>query len=627
MAAGEVLHSFALLDPEGRLIDWDEGFEREFYYAAGKLRRGMTYAELLTTALDGAGVSDFLQRQTGFNEIESLIRDRLKNFGKDQSREYHTPDGHTVVVEELRTVGGNIRRLARDVTGERRAEGALAMAQQRIEAADFDTGGVYAETVRKPDGSYVFPPVSEGLLRMLDLPLEWAGGDPMLIYSRMIRTADDDAEQAVLMERSAQTMEICPMEYRIRDGKDRIRWIRQSMMPRREPDGTVVFAGIMRDVTREKEVEDRVELLRSIVVRSSDSMVVFESEQLDPEHTKIAYVNPRFTELFGGSAEELTGKPILALAANSLNEEGEKLIWGSLARDDGEPVEFETRGKDGRLFWVEARVETVQKLPNGSVRWAVISRDVTERRRAQEEIVRAKEAAEAGNRAKSNFLANMSHELRTPLNAIIGFTELISQGVATEGWNPSYAEYLADVSSSGRHLLELINTILDLSKIEAGSLQLNLTPVDPHELLRGSISFVANMAQESGVKLSMKVPDNTPEIVGDFLKLKQVLINILSNAVKFTEAGGKVSAGVTVDAKQMTITVTDTGCGISQDDLERVMLPFVQAENSLSRRYSGSGLGLAIARELVTLHGGTIAIESEAGRGTTVRIALPRGRA
>jgi len=439
----------------------------------------------------------------------------------------------------------------------------------------------------------------------------------------MRATPEDDARIGAILEQSAQTLDICSFEYTVRDGNDVLRWLRQSMIPRRESDGTVIFTGVMRDVTREKEAEDQVALLQSVVVRSSDAMGIFETSANGAE-TKIVYVNDTFVRYFGGSAETLVGQPIEILNHNDINGDGKVLIAGALERDDGVPVEYETGGRGGRVFWVEARVETVQRFEDGRVRWLIISRDASERHRAQAELMRAKEEAEAGSRAKTNFLANMSHELRTPLNAIIGFTELIAHGVARTGWTPAYTEYLGDVSASGRHLLELINSILDLSKIEAGSLALNIGPTDLRDLVQASLSLMSGMAHEGKIVLSAEIPADCPEIPGDFLKLKQVLLNVLSNAVKFTPPGGKISVSVAFDPEFATITIADTGCGISKADLARVLQPFVQAENSLSRRHQGSGLGLSIAQEFCNLHGGSLTIDSVEGQGTTVRITLPR---
>jgi PAS domain S-box-containing protein len=625
MASGEFTHSFALFDADSRLVDWDEGFENEWVFAAPVLKPGMTYAEMLRAALSDPAAEQFMRENYGENGIEAAIQSRLKLFGTDRNWEYSITGGRAVRVDERRTKLGGIRRFARDITDEKQAETALVEAQQRLEAADSNAEGVLTETRRNPDGSYVFPPINEGLRRLLHLPAETVGQDAMVFYSRMMTTPEENAARAAEMEHAVESLEICSFEYKVRDGHDAIRWIRQSLLPRREPDGSTIFSGVMRDITREKEAEDEVEMLRSVVIRSTDSIAIFESIPVgDKRDSKIVYVNQKFTDLFGWSADELLGKPIETLQPNNMNAEAARQMTAALLRNDGEPIEFESRGKDGRVFWVEMRISTIQRFENGGFRWTVISRDVSDRRNTQIELLRAKEEAEAGNRAKSNFLANMSHELRTPLNAIIGFTELIEQGVERTGWTPSYSEYLADVGESGRHLLDLINTILDLSKIEAGSLHLNIARLDVCDLVNSSLALVSSLAHTGNITLTTELPPDCTDIQGDFMKLKQVLLNILSNAIKFTPAGGKIETRVAFSDDWATITISDTGVGIAADDLERVTLPFFQVENTLSRKFAGSGLGLSIARELITLHGGRLEIDSAEGQGTTVRITLPR---
>jgi PAS domain S-box-containing protein len=623
MADGEFTHSFALFDADHRLVDWDEGFANEWLYAAPVLKRGITYPELLKAALSDQAAQQFVRDNYGEGNVSQLICARIGTFGTNRSWRYTSGPNRVVSVDEHLTALGGVRRLARDITNETEAQTALAEAQQRLEAADSDVEGVLTESRRKPDGSYQFPPISEGLRRLIHLPPETVGQDAMLFYSRMITTPEEDLRRAVEMERSAENLDICSFEYRVRDGRDAIRWIRQSLLPRREPDGTVIFSGVMRDVTREKEAEDEVEMLRSVVIRSTDSIAIFESLPGADRNSKIVYVNQKFTDLFGWPADELLGKPIETLQPNNLNQEGARQMTAALMRNDGEPIEFESLGKDRRIFWVEMRISTIQRFENGGFRWTVISRDISERRNTQMELLRAKEEAEAGNRAKSNFLANMSHELRTPLNAIIGFTELIEQGVERTGWMPAYSEYLADVGESGRHLLDLINTILDLSKIEAGSLRLNVAPVDVADLVNSSLALVSSLARAGKITLTTDLPPDGPDIQGDFMKLKQVLLNILSNAIKFTPAGGQIETRAVFGDDKAIITVKDTGVGIAAADLERVTLPFFQVENTLSRKFAGSGLGLSIARELVNLHGGKLEIDSTEGQGTTVRVTLP----
>lgn len=609
--------SFALIDAAGRLVDWDAGFEWEWANSAPRLRRGAFYGALLRAVAETPQMLDHIQRNYGHGDHDRFIEDQIALMRQERLFEYVGADGRIVLVEQRRTVSGGIQRLARDVTAERKT-------RQRLEASNAQAVGVFVEFRRLPDGNYVFPPISDELRRLVDLPEEFTGADQLAFQSRMLMSQEEISHSGARIEHAARTLETLSEEFRVRDGKGQVRWLRESMMPRREHDGTVVFSCVIRDVTREKQAEDQVALLHSVVVRSSDSIIILETDATPRRKATILYVNSRFIEMFGGSAEDLVGKPAEILLTDDRARASARQLDCALRREDGLPIEFEAQARDGTLFWVEARVEIVQKLDGGSFRWVITSRDITERRRAQIELLHAKEAAEAANRAKGLFLANMSHELRTPLNAIIGFSELIEQGVERSGWAETYGEYLRDISASGRHLLSLINTILDLSKIDAGMLQLECGAVDLDELLTTSVALVSGLAKDGGIEFTLKRLAEGVEIDGDFVKLKQVILNVLSNAIKFTPEGGKVVVTSHAEEARIRITVADTGCGISQADLARVAYPFVQVENSLSRRYPGTGLGLSIAKQLCELHGGELIIDSEEGTGTNVQIILPR---
>lgn len=626
-APGKIRDSFSLFDADLRLIDWNDGFEQEFRFATPMLRAGIGYGDILRASLAHPKAKQLFFDPAGFSDTDALVQERLHGTQSDHTREYRTHEGRLLQVTEQRTKQGRIRRLARDITEERTIGAALTAVSRRLDELDTGLGGALTETRRTPDGNYVFQPIDEALRRLLDFPPEYVGQDALLFFARMKASEAEHARNFAQLEEAARTLKSIEQDYHVRDGHDRMRWIRNSMMPRREADGTVVFSGIMRDVTRERDAEDQLELLREVVVRSPNAIAIFETVVAPKRSTKILYVNMQFTELFGGSADSLAGQPMETLKGNDFQQIGYKLLSAALRRDDGIPFEYQALSKDGSVVWIEARVKTVQKFEDGRIRWVVSSRDVSERRQDRDALLRAKEQAEAGNRAKSEFLANMSHELRTPLNAIIGFSELIEQGVARTGWIPSYGEYLADVTDSGRHLLDLINTILDLSKIETGQLELTWQPVDLSELTRACLALVSGMAHDSDITVSANLPEENPAIPGDSLKLKQVLLNILSNAIKFTQRGGTISVGLDYSDSQAVLTIADTGCGIPQAALERVTLPFVQAENTLSRRFGGSGLGLSIAHQLCILHGGKLDIDSMEGRGTTVRISLPRAQA
>jgi PAS domain S-box-containing protein len=621
--SGEFLNSFALMDADGRLIFWDDGFAQEFAFSASLLRPGVTYAEIARAAAEVPDAKEFLLAHSGFDDIDSLLQDGLEGFGRDRAGEYRTRDGTIIRVDQHRTSSGGIRRFARDVTAERDVGDKLTRAYRRLDATDAGLGAVLTEIRRTPDGNYFYQPIDEALRRLLDLPPEFAGQDAIMFFARMKASNEEHAHNAAQLEHSALTLECIEQDYQVRDGKDRMRWLRHSLMPRREADGTVIFSGVLRDVTREKHAEDQLQLLRSVVVHSPSAVAIFETVVTPEQSTRFLYVNEKFTQLYGGSAEGLVDQPMEVLTRKDFREVGEGLLAAAVERDDGLPFEYQATGKGGRIFWVEVRVKTVQKFDDGGFRWAVISRDVSKRKDAQDELVHAKERAEASDRAKGDFLANMSHELRTPLNAIIGFTELIEQGVARTGWTPAYTEYLADVSESGRHLLDLINTVLDLSKIGAGQLELNRGPVDLGELARTSLTLLSGMANDGRISLSADIPAECLKIDGDYLKLKQVLLNIVSNAIKFTPSGGTVKVDLRFTENDAMITVADTGCGISNSDLQRVMLPFVQVENSISRKFGGSGLGLPIARALCSLHSGSLEIDSVEGQGTIVRVSLP----
>jgi PAS domain S-box-containing protein len=251
--------------------------------------------------------------------------------------------------------------------------------------------------------------------------------------------------------------------------------------------------------------------------------------------------------------------------------------------------------------------------------------EVTREVRVQRSLEQAKDQAEMASRAKSEFLANMSHELRTPLNAILGFAEIIRDRLLGPIAD-RYAEYAHDIHSSGAHLLGIINDILDLSKVEAGRLELIEEIVDIQSIVKGVTLLLRERVANAGLTLKVELPDTLLLIRADERKLKQVLMNLLANAVKFTPAGGVITVWASIDAQGLIMEVRDTGIGIAPEDVDRALSPFGQVDSRLSRRYEGTGLGLPLARALAELHGGRLSLHSTPGKGTTVRITLPADR-
>ncbi|HYM30366.1 MAG TPA: HAMP domain-containing sensor histidine kinase [Candidatus Cybelea sp.] len=253
---------------------------------------------------------------------------------------------------------------------------------------------------------------------------------------------------------------------------------------------------------------------------------------------------------------------------------------------------------------------------------------VGELERATAALTTARDEAHAASQAKSHFLANMSHELRTPLNAIIGFSELIRDESFGPVGKACYREYALDIHSSGTHLLNIINDILDLTKIEAGKFDLALEPIELGGLIDTAVRFVEPKAATGEIALKVAVAPGMAPVQADRRALKQILLNLLSNAVKFTPRGGRIEVRATVEPRgEVVIAVADTGIGIAPADMARVMTPFGQVETAYSRSTQGTGLGLPLTKHLVEMHGGHLELVSASGKGTTAIVRLPAGRA
>jgi signal transduction histidine kinase len=245
----------------------------------------------------------------------------------------------------------------------------------------------------------------------------------------------------------------------------------------------------------------------------------------------------------------------------------------------------------------------------------------------EREMRAARDAAEAGNRAKSVFLANMSHELRTPLNAIIGFSEIMRRQALGPLGNERYTEYVCDIHDSGVHLLEIVNNVLDLSKVEAGRMEIAEDIVSVEPLVRAAVKQIETRASLAEIKLDVAIDGCVVSVKADEMRLKQILINLLSNAVKFTPRNGEVGVAVRRQANgEVAFVVRDTGIGMAPEDIPRIMLPFQQIDDRLNRKYEGTGLGVPLALAMAKLHGGTLTYDSARGRGTTVTLTLPGER-
>ena len=309
------------------------------------------------------------------------------------------------------------------------------------------------------------------------------------------------------------------------------------------------------------------------------------------------------------------------------------------ARGDVRSVEFRLRrepagSERGQVdfIWVEMRCRPLdqdmgrQDIDSGSTPEAEVvgvMRDVTDRKLAEQALDQARSAAEAADAAKTRFLATMSHELRTPLNAIIGFSEMIAQEQTLMLGAAQRKEYAQLINDSGQHLLSVVNGILDMSKMESGNFEIASEPFAPRASLMHCCNLLALKARENGIDLITDAPQDLPVMTGDPRAFKQIVLNLVANAIKFTERGGQVTVSAAVSGSQLALRISDTGVGIAADDLKRIGAPFFQAGKTYQRRHEGTGLGLSIVKSLVALHLGELTVQSRLGEGTSVTVRLP----
>ncbi len=415
-------------------------------------------------------------------------------------------------------------------------------------------------------------------------------------------------------------------------------------------DGDNVFhTGILRDIGDRKQAEAEIRRAKArfeSVLNNIDATVYV----VDLRSHEILYVNGQSKAQFG----DVVGKTCWQSLKGKTDGPCDGCAIPRLLDQDGRPngVQVSEHYETTTGRWLECRDQAVY-WTDGRLVLMQIATDVTERKRHEVELQErndriaqqadelkslawrldaarcdAEEAsrqAQAANQAKSAFLAAMSHELRTPLNSILGFSEVIRDEIFGPLGTHRYADYASDIHTSGRHLLDLINDVLDLSKIEAGKLDLALEPVDVRQLLQSCSKLVRERAQQQGLALLLETEPMLPEITADERAVKQIVLNLLSNALKFTDRGGEVILRADrTPANGVRITVADSGCGIPSDRLERVLQPFEQADNAYARASGGTGLGLALVKSFAELHGGSIAITSTVGVGTVVNVTLPR---
>ncbi len=426
-------------------------------------------------------------------------------------------------------------------------------------------------------------------------------------------------------------------------------WLRvRCELSRGGDDGGMHLIGIAVDITEQKSLAEKsVEAdlrLRDAIETIPEAFVLWDASNrlvLCNSHFQRLHKLPDSAVIPGTSYETVieVGKmpEVRTRSHDGAQTPGARTFEAQL--DDGSWLHIsERRTKDGGYVSVGTDITRIkeheQKLVDNEMRLratvddlkrsqAALERQTIELVDLAEKYSKEKTRAEEANQTKSRFLANMSHELRTPLNAIIGFSEIMGSGMFGSLGSEKYQEYCHDILTSGHYLLEVINDILDMSKIEAGRMKLDMEPLDLSKTLAESLRVVSGRAQDKKLVLDADI-ENIISVVADRRATKQIIVNLLSNAVKFTPEGGKVIVRTRLVGDQIKLVIADTGIGIPPQSLSRLGRPFEQVESQLTKTYHGSGLGLAIARSLTQLHGGTMRLRSKLGAGTVVRVSLPR---
>ncbi len=395
----------------------------------------------------------------------------------------------------------------------------------------------------------------------------------------------------------------------------------------RRADGSMLRVTTVEDISKRKEIESSLRQFQLAALSSHDALMIVQpfGEEAGAM-PKIIFGNAAAQKITGYSVQELLGRPASILFGNQTPQKDLQQIQAILLENRNADLETMLHRKDGSTFWAQMGVVPVQDTDGSRTSWLLTLRDISDRKQHEAGLHQAKEQADVASRAKSDFLAGVSHEIRTPLNAIIGFADVIRRELFGPLGHERYMTYAQDIHDSGRHMLQLINNTLDLSKIEAGVLDLHESDIPIDAVIRSSVALLRDNAQKGQITLETKIEENLPLLRGDETKVKQILLNMLSNAIKYTLPGGKIVVRGMMHSGGLALQVEDNGVGIAQDDIPKVMEKYVQAASEQNKHTQGTGLGIPVTKSLVELHQGELLLESQQGQGTVITAVFPSER-
>ncbi len=560
----------------------------------------------------------------GPGDPEEQTERRLAWTANDEHGDFEikSPAGRIIQMRKSPLRRGGAVVTMTDITRRKHTENELRRSENRYQTITTNVPGVVYQRVRHPDGRLSYPYISPGVRELYGLDPNAVMADPNVILS--VLHPDEKQRFFASLDESAAKLTPWNLEFRVKTANGREKWVRGSSRVHRAKNGDIVWNGFMIDITKrraaEAELREKTTMLEATLENMGQGISLIDKD------LRITAYNKKFLDMLGFPEDLFKPGFTLESAFRYNAERGEYGPGDIMAQIKDrlelarrfEPHVFERQRPDGTVIEVRGN-------PMEGGGFVTTYTDITARKRAEKELQEAKDAAESANRAKSMFLANMSHELRTPLNAVIGYSELLLETAEEEGWREAIDD-LANIQASGKHLLSLINSVLDLSKIEAGKMDVFLETFDVQRMIDEVAVTIQPLAGRMSNAFEIRCPKDIGTMHSDLTKVRQTLFNLLSNACKFTD-GGKVTLDVTRTGKganaRLRFAVSDTGVGMTGEEMARLFDAFSQASSSTSSQFGGTGLGLALTRRFCQLLGGDVTVTSKKGKGSTFLIDLP----